>query len=137
MYIYLHRQTVTNTIARYLETGNIIDRQQPGRPKLLSREHYVAIDIAMDQNNEITTPRLMDCLMEQFPDLKTSERTARQELGWVHQTAKYAQLVREANKGIRLDWAQRMIAENEMFDDVIFTDEATFQVEYHAKRAYP
>ena len=57
----------------------------------------------MDEDNELTTPRLMERLKEQFPDVKVSERTvarARQELGWVHQTAKYCQLVREANKGV-------------------------------------
>ena len=93
----------------------------------------------MDEDNELTTPRLMERLKEQFPDVKVSERTvarARQELGWVHQTAKYCQLVREANKGVRLEWAQKMIADGEKFDDVIFTDESTFQVEYHARRAY-
>ena len=93
----------------------------------------------MDNNNELTTIQLKDSLIERFPDLKTSERTiarARQELGWVHQTAKYAQLVREVNKGVRLDWAEQMIKENEQFDNVIFTDESSFQVEYHAKKAY-
>ena len=93
----------------------------------------------MDNNNELTTIQLKDSLIKRFPDLKTSERTigrARQELCWVHQTAKHAQLVREVNKGVRLDWAEQMIKENEQFDDVIFTDESSFQVEYNAKKAY-
>ena len=58
---------------------------------------------------------------------------ARQELGWVHHIiAKYCQLVPEANKGVQLEWAQKTITNSETFDDVIFTDESTFQVEYHA-----
>ena len=54
------------------------------------------------------------------------------KIGWVHQTAKYAQL----NKSVRLEWAQKMIQKSELFDNVIFTDESTFQVEYHARKAY-
>ena len=136
---FFDRQTVSSTLQRYFETGNFIDRERPGRPKLLSREHYVAIDNFMDKDNELTTPRLKECLLERFPDVTASERTiarAREELGWVHQTAKYAQLVREVNKSIRLEWVQKMIQESETFDDVIFTDESTFQVEYHARKAY-
>ena len=29
-----------------------------------------------------------------------------------------------------------MITENEQFDDIVFTKESMFQVEYHARRAY-
>ena len=45
-------------------------------------------------------------------------------------------MVREANKGVRLEWAKEMLKNSEQFDDVIFTDESTFQVDYHARRAY-
>ena len=44
--------------------------------------------------------------MERFADLKTSERTitrGRQDLGWVHQTAKYAQLARAVNKRVKCE----------------------------------
>ena len=135
------RPTIDNTVKRYLETSSTrtLDRQQSGRPKLLSRDHYVATDNAMDDDNKLTTPRLKKLLLQTFSNLQASERTitrARQELGWVHQTAKYCQMVREANKCIRLEWAQKMISDNEQFDDVVFTDESTFQVEYHARKAY-
>ena len=135
----LYRQTITRTIESYLSTGNVIDRERSGRPRLLGREHYIAIDNAMDENSEITTPRLKELLVEKFPGLSASERTiarARSELGWVHQNARYCQMVRDANKGVQLEWAKRMIEEEEQFDNVVFTDESTFQVEYHARRAY-
>ena len=124
-----------------METVSFIDRECEGRPRLLGQAHYIAIDNAMDVDNELTNQQLMDILLSKFPDLKVSNRTvarARQELGWVHQTAKYmyCQLVREVNKQVRLEWARKMMTENERFDDVVFTDESTFQVEYHAKRAY-
>ena len=53
----------------------------------------------MDKDNEQTTPKMMGYQEEPFPDLVASEKTvakARHELGWVHQTARYCQLVCEA-----------------------------------------
>lgn len=127
------------TIKRYEETGKTIDRERIGRTKLLTREHYIAIDSFMDEDSELTTPRLRDKLIEKFPGFNVSERTiarGREELGWVHQSVKYGQLVRDNNKKTRLEWAKKLIEDEENFDDVIFTDESTFQVEYHARRAY-
>ena len=94
-------------ITQYAETGSFVAHQRSGRPRLLDNAHYVAIDNSIDSNNEITTRQLKDELFSGFPDLKVSERTiaqARQELGWVHQNARYRQLVREVNKGVRLEW---------------------------------
>ena len=35
-----------------------------------------------------------------------------------------------------MEWSKKMIADKEEFDDVIFTDESTFQVEHYHRRAY-
>ena len=108
----------------------------PVAQDFLTMPNYIAIDTAMDKDNELTTLHLKD---EIVTDLNISESTiarARRELGWVHQTPKYCQLVREVNKGVRLDWAEKLITDNEMFEDVIFTDESSFQVEHHKSRAY-
>ena len=43
--------------------------------------------------------------------------------------------MREANKLRRLEWAQKILTDNEQFD-IIFTDESTFQAKYHARRVY-
>lgn len=123
-----------------METGNgVADKERSGRPKLLSREHYVTIDNIMDKDNEISTPKLKEKLLLLYPDLEASERTIariRSELGWVHQSTKYCQLVRDANQAKRLEWAKKMLEDHEQFDNVIFTDESTFLVEYHARKAY-
>ena len=67
---------------------------------------------ALSEKKKKKKKKLKDRLKESFPDLQASERTvsrARQELGWVHQTAKYAQLVGGVNKQVRLEWAEKMI----------------------------
>ena len=64
-----------------------------------SKVHYAIIDNLMDKDNEQTTSKMMEYLKESFSDLVASERKvarARHEFGWVHQTARYCQLVREA-----------------------------------------
>ena len=73
-----------------------MDMPRPRRPRLLNRDHFVAIDQLMDEDHKMTTCKLKDKLLNQFPGLQISDRTAtrwREELGWLHQTAKYAQLV--------------------------------------------
>ena len=52
------------------------------------------------------------------------------------QTTKYCQAIRDANKMIRLEWVRKMLATKENFDDVIFTDESTFEEEYHSTKCY-
>lgn len=70
----------------------------------MSKEHYIAIDNAMDTNNEMTTPHLHQHICSLFPDINISKRTiarAREHLGWVHQGVKYGQLVWDANKQVK------------------------------------
>lgn len=87
VYTYAVPSLQTNgdkTIERYLASGNIIDRERCGRPKLLGRDHFIVIDNCIDKNDELTTPRLKEMLLERFPDLIASKRTvarARMELG--------------------------------------------------------
>ena len=63
-------------------------------------------------------------------------KRARQDLGWLIGSPKYCQLIREANKEKRKAWCEKMIAENEQFDNVIFTDESSVMLETHRKRCY-
>ena len=63
-------------------------------------------------------------------------KRARQDLGWVINSPKYCQLIRDANKTKRLVWCEKMIAEKESFDNVIFTDESSVALETHRKRCY-
>ena len=56
---------------------------------------------------------------------------ARQVLGWTFRGSKYCQLIRNANKVKRLQWAIENLPEIEAsgFDNVIWTDEASVQLE--------
>ena len=90
----------------------------------------------MDESNELTTLRLKEKLLERFHASRRTIGRAHMELDWVHQTARYCQMVRDVNKVARLEQAKHMIKEGKKFDDVIYIDESTFQIEYHAIRTY-
>ena len=107
-------------------------------PKILGTEHYRDIDGALAVNDELTS-RQRAMLLSKYPELSMSISTverARRELGWVVTTPKYCQLIRNANKQKRLEWCQKMVDTNEQFEDVVFTDESSIQLETHRKRCY-
>ena len=60
--------------------------------------------------------------------LTTIKRTHTQ-LDWLKSRPKYCQIIREANKELRKQWCEQMISNKEMFEDVIFSDECTVQLE--------
>ena len=97
------------------------------------------IDESLKKNDEITARILRDDLLKEWPDLAVSISTikrARYQLGWRATRPKYCQLVREANKAKRLDWCKDRLMENEQFDNVIFTDECSVQLDSHGRLCF-
>lgn len=58
----------------------------------------------------------------------------REQLGWTFRGSACCQLIRDANKQKRLEWAQKNITDN--FENVIFSDEASIQIETHHLHCY-
>ena len=112
-----------------------------GLPLKVPEAHYECIDDAMVENDELTATDLKDILVKRFGSDKVqySIRTIarlRNELGWTFATVKYCQAIRDANKVKRLDRCSKRMEEKEAFDDVIFTDESTVQLECHRRRCF-
>ena len=55
----------------------------------------------------------------------------RRELGWTYRGSAYCQLIRQANKEKRLDWARAHLHDD--FEDVVWSDETTVQLECHKR----
>ena len=126
-------------VDKYHRTSSVIDRPRLRPPRKLSDDHYALIDQLLTENDELTTRLLLHKLKEQDPDLNVSLSTvkrARRDLGWVSTTPRYCQMVREANKEKRLKWCEDQIANSEKFDDVIFTDECSVQLDVHRRKCY-
>ena len=58
----------------------------------------------------------------------------RSSLGWIYRGSAYCQLIRQPNKIKRLQWAQTYL--HDSFDDVIWSDETTVQLENHRRFCY-
>ena len=86
----------------------------------------------MRLNDETTAVQLHDILIRH--GISVSLRTilrSRQQLGWTFRGSAYCQLIRDANKAKQLEWALQ-----HTFDDVIWSDEASIQLETHRKHCY-
>ena len=49
------RQAIGRLIKKYGTTGSISDKPKPGRPSMLTTEHFNFIDAAMERNDKLTS----------------------------------------------------------------------------------
>lgn len=119
----------------YFLTDN---RPEKARRFLVTDEHLEIIEAAMKENPERSSVDLQRIIAQRTrTTISTSYiRKLRRNLGWTCKRTKYCQLVRDVNKVKRLEWAREKIANSETFDDVIFSDEASFEVQRCTTRTF-
>ena len=118
----------------YHATGSIARRPGSGRPSKITAEIMTIVEQQMRTDDETTAHQLHRLLNEK--GFSISLRTVlrcRTTLGWTFRGSTYCQLIREDNKKKRLDWARHHIGQS--FNDVIWTDECTVQLESHRRFA--
>ena len=101
-----------------------------GRPSVITDEAKELIEAQMLRDDETTALQLHRYLTDRGFDI--SLRTVlccRTSLGWTFRGSAYCQLIRNPNKVKRLAWARDHLGDG--FDDVIWTDESTIQMETH------
>ena len=129
-------KTSSVEIAKFLKkfnvTGCIIRRSGSGHPSKVTVEIKVIVNEQMKIDNETTANQLHTLLVNcgYRLSLRTILRCCT-SLGWTFHGSSYCQLIRAQNKKKRLAWAQRY--KDEDFEDVIFTDECTVQLETHRR----
>ena len=136
-HLHTGERSIYKLLHKEKTTGLISDIERPKPAKLLSDEQIRYIDDELAKNDELTARRLRAMLETKWPQmksvsLKTIKRT-RRRLGWLKSCLKYCQMIREANKELRKQWCELMIADKETFGDVIFSDECTVQPDSHSK----
>ena len=72
-------------------------------------------------------------ILEKCPMLKVSINTIKRARKHLATRPKYCQIVRETNRLKRLAWCEERIEEGDCFDDVIFTDECSIQMDHHGQ----
>ena len=129
---------VAKFLKKFQQTGSIARRPGSGRPSKITAEIKALVEQRMRSDDETTAVQLHAMLREHGYNI--SLRTilhCRTSLGWTFRGSKYCQLIREQNKVKRLEWARQYITESFnpsfVFDDVIWTDECTVQLESHRR----
>ncbi len=135
----LTRNTVYRILAKWRTHRTVGDIPSPIKPMQgVTNEICDFIDSVMESNDEESAPKLSRKIKDRFgvsfSESKTKE--LRRRLGWISTKTKYCQMVRNANKEKRADFAKRVLQEKDQFDDVIWTDECNIQLEQNGTLTY-
>ena len=136
--LHASRVGVAKFLKKFQQTGSIARRPGSGRPSKITTEIKALVEQKMRSDDKTTAVQLHAILREHGYNisLRTILR-CRTSLGWTFRRSKYCQLIWEQNKVKRLEWARQYITESFnpsfVFDDVIWTDECTVQLESHRR----
>ena len=126
------RQGIALFLKKYEQTGTIQRLRGSGRSSKASAEVREIVEQKMREDDETTAVQLHPLLVAKGYALSLSTiLRCRKSLGWTHRGSAYCQLIRDANKEKRVAWAREHVDDN--FDEVIWTDEATVQLESHRR----
>ena len=124
------KKAVWATIKKYKEHGTISRLPGSGRPFKLTRAMLDIIEAQMELDDETTATQLVRILEERgYKVSKSTIERARRILGWTFHGSRYCQLIQNANKEKRVQWALKHRGND--FEDVVGTDESTIQLENH------
>ena len=124
------KKAVWATIKKYKEHGTISRLPGSGRPFKLTRAMLDIIEAQMELDDETTATQLVRILEERgYKVSKSTIERARRILGWTFHGSRYCQLIQNANKEKRVQWALKHRGND--FEDVVWTDESTIQLENH------
>lgn len=126
------RQGIRKFLNKFEKTGTIARSPGSGRPSSITADVKALVEQQMRHDDETTAAQLHALLVREGHaiNLRTVLR-CRTDLGWTFRGSSYCQLIRHANKQKRLDWARLHLADS--FEDVIWTDECTVQMESHRR----
>ena len=137
--IAVSKTSICLLIKKYKERGTVQDLRWYRAPTLLSNLHYRFIDTELAVNSDLTSTQLHQRMKERFPTVSVSLSTvkrARRTLGWICKKTRYRAMIRDVNKEKRLEWCRERLADGDMFDDVLWTDECTVQLESNRVKSY-
>ena len=129
--------TVSRIIKKLQVTGCLENLPRSGRPSKLSAEAKAFIDQQMRRNDEMTSGQIQKKLAKRGITVNSSTvRRSRKQLGWTLQQTAYCQLIRDANKVKRLEYALRVMESGDTFHNVIFSDECSISLQQYRRTCY-
>ena len=119
-------------LKKFEESGCLMRKPGSGRTSKITDEVKRVVEGQMGLDEEATAYQLHALLNSKGYCLSlTTILRCRTSLGWTCRGNAYCQLIREVNKQKRLTWAQQF--KNDVFNDVVYTDECTVQMESHRR----
>ena len=122
------------TISRNAVYDTVATLQPPPRPrKGVTKELLDFIDQQMEMDDELTAKTLSLRINQEFEEKFSISKVKdlRKKLGWLAEKTRYCQMVREANRIKRREFAQLCIDNKDNFDNVIWTDECNVQLDWN------
>ena len=129
------KQGVRQFLKRFVDRQTIARKEGSGLPPKLSAGVQQLIEQVMRNDDETTATQLQAILAARgiYVSLATIVRN-RCQLGWIYRGSAYCQLIRNANKVKRLQWSSEYLHDD--FENVIWSDETTVQLENHRRFCY-
>ena len=130
------RRGISKFLLKYEESGTITRKKGSGCTAKINEVIKGKIEEYMTKDDETTAKQLGDLLAKEGHAIsKSTILRARRSLGWTFRGSFYRQLIREANKAKRLQWEMEYRGEavGDGFQDVLWTDECTVQLENHRR----
>ena len=126
--------------SKFQKVHTVRDLPRATRPRLLTAEMVSVLEDCLRNDDEMTARKLKTKLGENFNNfpnvsLATIKRNHK-ECGWVCTRPHYCQLIRDANKGKRKEWCQHQLDNDEQFENIVFTDECTVQLDHHGRLCF-
>ena len=137
--IYTTWPAVALLLKRYLQTGSISRKKASGRPSKITSKVLGVVEQKMREDDETTATQLHALLAAHHVSISLSTILhSRTVLGWTFQGSKYCRVIQHENKSKRFLWACDNYGEilDDGFDDVIWSDETTVQLETHRRHSY-
>ena len=121
---------ISRVIKKLRLTGSVANLPRSRRPRKLSAEASAFIDQQMRKDDEMTRVKIQKKLAKRGISVSSSTvRRSRKQQGWTLQRNAYCQLIRDANKVKRLEFAQRILESGDTFHNVIFSDECSISLQ--------
>ena len=137
--IRVTRVGVWKFLKRFERYQTILRVPGSGRPSKITPEIKRLVDTKMVEDDETTAIQLQKMLLDKGFQLSLNTiLRSRAKLGWTFRGSAYCQLIREANKVKRLEWAREYLqaSQEDGFQDVVWTDECSVQLETHRRHSY-
>ena len=133
----LSRQSVSKFLSYYRSNKSVLRKSGSRRKTKITPEVKCIVEAKIQSDSETTATQLQQVLHISGISISlTTLKQYRRELGWTFHGSRYSHMIRELNRVKRLEWCVQQIQEKDDFEDVIWSDETSIQLDSHHRHAF-